>query len=374
MKKAIVSVINDLSTDQRVHKVCTSLHDMGFKVVLIGRRQRASLPLDPRRYRTQRMRLVFEKGPLFYFFFQLRLFSLLLMKKADVLVSNDLDTLLPNYLVSKIKNIPLVYDTHELFCEVPELQHSVLKKKIWKKLERFLFPKMKYVFTVNDSIAGIYKQEYGVNLHVLRNLPRRHFSGLETTIKTRQELGLPEDRKIILLQGAGINIDRGAEEAVLAMQYIDNALLVIIGSGDVIPALHRLTAKHGLKEKVHFIGRLPFQELKAYTLTADIGLTLDKDTNINYRYSLPNKLFDYIQAGVPVFASDLVEVRKIVEHYQVGCITTVMDPSGMGALLNECLNNETRLQAWKANCLKAAEELCWESEESVLREVYARLV
>ena len=132
MKRVIVSVINDLSTDQRVHKVCTTLFKLGYDVTLVGRRQRKSLPLEKRDYKTKRMFLLFEKGPLFYLEFQRRLFRYLLFHKADVLVANDLDTLLPNYLISKLKGSNLVYDSHELFCEVPELQSNPTKKKLWK--------------------------------------------------------------------------------------------------------------------------------------------------------------------------------------------------------------------------------------------------
>jgi glycosyltransferase involved in cell wall biosynthesis len=368
--KIIVSVINDLSTDQRVHKVCTTLHGMGYKVLLIGRKQKSSLLLEPRRYYTHRMRLIFESGPAFYFFFQLRLFFHLLFRKADVLLANDLDTLLPNYLVSKLKRIPLVYDTHELFCEVPELQSNPLKKKIWKRLERNLFPRLKYVFTVNESIARIYSDEYKVPVKVLRNIPRRNFALASVTPASRKELGLPEGKKIILLQGAGINMDRGAEEAVQAMQWIKGAVLLIIGSGDVVPVLKRMVLELQLEERVRFLPRLPFSELLQYTLLADIGLTLDKDSNINYRYSLPNKLFDYIHAGVPVLASNLIEVRRIVEEYNVGSILPDHQPETIAKILNEQLFNETQLKIWKENTKLATENLCWEKEEQALLKVF----
>jgi glycosyltransferase involved in cell wall biosynthesis len=368
--KVIVSVINDLSTDQRVHKVCTTLHSMGYKVLLIGRRQRQSLSLAPRRYYTRRMFLIFEKGPMFYAFFQIRLFLFLLLHKADVLVANDLDTLLPNYLVSVLKRIPLVYDTHELFCEVPELQRKPLKKRIWKGLERRIFPKLSHIFTVNDSIAGIYSREYGVPVKVVRNVPRFAFSAVDMPFASRREFELPEDKKIILLQGAGINMDRGAEEAVLAMEYVDGALLLIIGDGDVIPLLRKLAARPELAEKVRFVPKLPFAELKRYTQLADIGLTLDKDTNINYRYSLPNKLFDYIQAEVPVMASNLIEVRRIVEEFEIGCIVPDHNPHTIGKMLSSCLGNDTQMKIWKENTKLAGRRFCWENEENELRAVY----
>jgi glycosyltransferase involved in cell wall biosynthesis len=368
--KAIVSVINDLASDQRVDKVCTSLQGMGYEVLLVGRRLRRSAPLAIRTYPTSRMFLLFEKGPLFYAFFQLRLFFFLLSHRADVLVANDLDTLLPNYLISRLRGIPLVYDTHELFCEVPELQQHPAKRRIWKRLEQFIFPKLNDIFTVNDSIAGIYGAEYSKKLNVLRNVPRKSKELPGTS--SRSQLGLPEEKKLILLQGAGINMQRGAEEAVAAMADVHNAMLLILGNGDVIPALKEMVRAQNLGDKVLFLPRMPFQELRKYTLLADIGLSLDKDTNLNYRYSLPNKIFDYIHAGVPVLASDLPEVKKIIEGYAVGRISPDHEPKKLATILNEMLSDTTQMKVWKENTKLAAEKLCWEEEEQVLRAVYAK--
>ena len=369
MKRVIVSVINDLSTDQRVHKVCNTLDMLGYKVLLVGRKQRKSLPLKQRPYRTKRMALMFEKGPLFYAEYQLHLFFYLLFRKVDVLVSNDLDTLLPNYFISKIKTIPLVYDTHELFCEVPELQHNLAKKAIWKWIESWLFPKLNYVFTVNNSIARIYQEEYKVPVKVVRNVPLlAHQSSLKKISK--QELGIPTDKKIIVLQGAGINIDRGAEEAVEAMQYINNAVLLIIGSGDVIVILKQMVKNLNLSQKVQFIGKVPFETLLQYTEHADLGLTLDKDTNINYRYSLPNKLFDYIHAGVPVLSSNLVELKTIIDYYAVGTCIESHEPRHIADKIMSILSDTAMSQLWKKNAKIAAEKLNWEMEQAQLIAVY----
>lgn len=366
MKKAVVSVINDLVTDQRVHKTCTTLHEMGFDVLLVGRVRKDSLPLAPRPYRTHRMKLVFEKGVAFYFFFQVRLFFFLLRNKADVYVSNDLDTLWPNYRVSKFRGKPLVYDTHEIFTEVPELAGRPFKQKIWKRLERRIFPRLKNVFTVNASIADWYAQQYGLRPRVMRNIPRK-----AATVRklTRKELHLPEDRKIVVLQGAGINIHRGAEEAVEAMQYMEGVVLLVIGGGDVLPVLKEMVEKKGLDAKVIFAGKLPPEELRSWTRLADIGITLDKDTNINYRFSLPNKIFDYIHAGIPVLASDLVEVRRIVEEYRVGRIAASHDPQALAACIREMLDSPD-YPLWKENARIAAESLNWEKEEQELAAVF----
>jgi glycosyltransferase involved in cell wall biosynthesis len=346
---------------------------MGFDVLLVGRKQRTSLPLAARKYRVKRMFLLFEKGPLFYAEFQIRLFICLLLRNAAILVSNDLDTLLPNFLVSKITGAKLVYDSHELFCEVPELQDAPGKRKIWKAIERWIFPKLKHVFTVNGSIAQIYAEEYKVDVKVVRNVPLLSSS---TAIRhaSREELSIPVNKKIILLQGAGINIDRGAEEAVEAMSYVENAVLLIVGSGDVMDVLKKMSIDLGLENKVMFTGKVPFEKLVQYTRLADLGLTLDKDTNVNYRYSLPNKLFDYIHSGVPVLASDLVEVKSIVLGYKVGDIAYNHDPREIAGKFNLMINNEELASEWKKNCKIAAGKLNWEEEEKVLKEVYSRFL
>lgn len=370
-KKVIVSVINDLVTDQRVKKVCMTLENMNFDLLLVGRRLHNSPPMDRRPYAVRRMKLMFEKGPAFYACFQIRLFFFLLFHKSDLLVSNDLDTLLPNFLISKIKNIPLVYDSHEYFTGVPELQNSPVKQKIWKRVERWIFPRLKEVFTVNDSIAGLYEKEYGVRPVVIRNVPEKK---VQHEKKSRAELGLPENKNIMILQGSGINVQRGAEEMVDAMQFIDNAILLIVGGGDVLDTLKEKVIKGDLEGKVLFKPRQPYEKLMQYTNVADLGLSLDKDTNINYRFSLPNKIFDYLHAGIPVLASDLVEIRKIIETYQVGDFISDHKPKHIARKVNEIFSNTEKLKLWKQNTQKAADELNWENESVKLKEVYIKYV
>lgn len=358
-KIAVVSVINDLVTDNRVHKTCFTLEECGYKVILIGRTLPNSLPLPEWNFVSVRMNLFFKNGPLFYFFFNLRLLLKLLFIKADLLYSNDLDTLFPNFLVSRLKKIPMIYDSHELFCEVPELMHSPIKRKIWLKIESYIVPKLKTCITVNDSIATIFHKKYQVVFHSIRNIsdPPAGFKPL-----SRKELKLPEDKKIILLQGAGINIDRGAEELVDAMPGVKNAILLVIGSGDVWEVLKRKVNALNLEEKVFLINKLPKTDLMHYTANADLGLSIDKNTNLNYFNSLPNKVFDYIHAGVPILASRLPEIEKIILNYTVGDFITDHQPSNIANKLNELLLSP-KLIEYKSNTLNARKELNWQSEK-----------
>jgi glycosyltransferase involved in cell wall biosynthesis len=370
-KKIILSVTNDLTSEQRVHKVCLFLQSKGFDVTMLGRQRRNSLPLDKRPYSTKRLFLFFEKGPLFYAEYNLQLFFYLLFNKADILVANDLDTLLANYLASKIKGSGLVHDSHEYYTGVPELKGRFFVKKTWKAIEKFVFPKLKFAYTVNDSIAKLYKDEYNLDIKVVRNFPV--LAERNSTAKTKKRLDLPEEKKIILYQGS-VNVDRGLLEAIEAMQYVNDAVLIIIGNGDILEEVKEKAIKLHLGEKVLFKKKVPFEELWNYTLHADIGISLDKDTNINYKYSLPNKIFDFVHAGVPVLASDLVEIRKIYSKHDIGELIANHEPKHIAEKINSMLSNLEKMKQWKDNCFIAARELCWQNEERVLSEIFLPLL
>ena len=370
MKQVIFTVTNDIYTDQRINKMARTLHDMGFSILLVGVKRKDSLPFSPEYARVKRIPLVFHEKFWFYAEYNLKLFFFLLFKKFDLLVANDLDTLLPVHLVSKIRRKPVVYDTHEYFTGSPEVASRPKIFRVWKRLENFLFPKQKTIITVNESIAGLYEQEYSKKLHVVRNLPT--YRQPDTHIN-REALGLPAEKKLILLQGSGINVDRGAEELLLSMlpqHGINNAMLLIIGGGNVLDILKQIVEEEKLGDRVKFFPKMPYEKLLQYTAKADIGVSFDKDTSVNYRFSLPNKIFDYMVCGTPVLASDLPEVSAIIKKYDTGMIAKRHDPAHIAECIKTMLEDKVRLEQWKKNCLKAARELCWENEEPKVREIY----
>jgi glycosyltransferase involved in cell wall biosynthesis len=363
MKKVSLSVINDLVTDNRVHKVAVSLQKMGFEPVLIGRLLPESDALE-RDYQTHRMKLIFRKGAMFYFEYNLRLFIRLLNLKTDVFVANDLDTLPANYLASRIKQKPLVYDSHEYFTEVPELIGRPVVKSIWKGIEKLFVPKVDAAYTVCDSISEAYRDLYQVDFKVIRNLPVCSKSDNYEHLAVAQNMP-----KIILYQGA-LNMGRGLEAAIRAMLHLEGAELWLAGSGDITDQLKELVEELRLESKVKFLGRLPLHLLQEVTHRADLGISLEEDLGLNYRFALPNKLFDYIQAGVPVLVSNLPEMRKIVEHYQIGVIAESHQRKELAELIKIALFDQEKRLAWKQNLQIAAKELCWENEEEILQEIY----
>jgi glycosyltransferase involved in cell wall biosynthesis len=369
-KTAIVSVINDLVTDQRVARTCVLLTESGYHVIQVGRILPGSPPLPQKPWKMHRMWLVFKKGPLFYAEYNLRLFFFLLFRHTNLLFSNDLDTLLPNFLIHKIKRIPLVYDSHEFFTETPELTNRPLVRSIWLGLEKRILPRLRYVMTVNESLAAIFSRKYGIPVLSIRNVPPRQEMPQKSD---RGTLGLPARKNIILLQGSGINIHRGAEELIQAMAFLHETILLVIGGGDVIDTLKNMALQPDIDGKVIFLPRMPREELMRYTASVDLGLSVDKDICPNYHFSLPNKIFDYIHAGIPVLASALPEIRKIVEGYGVGrCIHSHI-PQALAHDIRSMLNDKAMLETYRSNCLKSREILCWENEKKPLVQLYESL-
>ena len=229
------SVTNCICYDQRVLKIAATVSKrLNCDITIIGRRSGDCSDSVSVPFKTVRFRMIFRRGFLFYKFFNIRLFFFLLFHNYDLLVSNDLDTLLPNFLASKLKRLPLVYDSHEYFTGVPEIQNRPFVKWVWKSIEKSIFPGLKNIMTVSEPIASLYEMMYQVRPLVVRNFSRNakdiiSFSHLELEIS-------PADF-LLIIQGTGINIDKGAEELIEAINISSGVALLIVGSGDVLPKL-----------------------------------------------------------------------------------------------------------------------------------------
>ena len=363
MKRIYLAVTNDLVTDNRVHKVASTLLKSGATVTLVGRIKSPNTPAIDRPYNTKRFKLIFKQGPFFYLEYNIRLFLFLLFRRFDIIVANDLDTLLASYFVSKLRSKKLVYDSHEYFTEVPELVNRKFPRKVWKYLEKKILPKIKYAYTVSESIAKTYFKLYGIEMQIVRNVPYLNTKSQKNEIKN-------SELKTILYQGS-LNVGRGLEHMIDAMAFIKNAKLIIIGDGDITNQLKKRIRSKNLENKIELKGRIPFEELMNETYKADLGIALEENLGLNYYYALPNKLFDYIQAGVPVLVSPFPEMQKIVKKYDIGTVYDHKSPQALADKINEIFDLKNRYLKWKKNTAKAAKELCWENEEKILIDIYS---
>ncbi|MFM2377325.1 MAG: hypothetical protein RLZZ165_2422 [Bacteroidota bacterium] len=364
-QRVIISVTSDLSNDQRVDRMASTLMEMGFSVCLVGRQRRDSPPLEPRAYPARRLRFYFERGKLFYLMYALKMSWWLLFRRVDILLANDLDTMLPNFLVARLRGKRLVYDSHEYWTEVPELMHRPLARAAWRLLERWTFPRVDLAITVNQSIAAMYAQSYGLQVNVIRNLPRTAPAAPPVR----------EKEKILLYQGA-LNIGRGIELMIGAMAFLPEYRLVVAGCGPLEAEIRRYAASLPHADRILFRGLVPPARLREETASAMLGMSLEEDLGMSYHFALPNKLFDYIQAGVPVLASDLPEMAAVVRRHRVGEVLGAEErtPEMLAARIRRMCEGGDKLAEYTANCHGAAKILNWESEEQKVRELFRPLL
>ena len=363
-KRIAVLVSNDLNHDQRVLKTCDSLVRNGWIPVLFGRELSESTKLTVP-FEAYRVRLPFQRGVGFYASLQLALLWQLLKHRCEAIWANDLDTLLPAYTVSRLRRLPLVYDSHEYFTEAAGLTGRPFQRGVWLDLERCLFPRVKAVITVNDSIAEAYRARYpkalcGMPL-VVRNMPRAKKEWHQVAERNwREELGIPADALFLILQGAFLDQDRGVVQAVEALRTQSDWYLVVVGAGAEWDWANQQV--EGMGGRLICLPKMPFETLRSLTAAADVGLSLDRGIHGNYWMSLPNKLFDYIHAGIPVVASPMPEVVRIVQNHGIGVIAEELDARGIATAIRELRQHD--FAAWRVRCLAAAKTLNWEAEEN----------
>lgn len=357
MKRLYFTVTNDLSFDQRMHRICTSLAQNGYRVTLIGRRLRHSSPLSQRPFEQKRLRCLFNKGFLFYAEYNIRLFFYLLFQKMDLVCAIDLDTILPCLFISKLKRTERVYDAHEYFTELKEVRTRPRVKKIWMLIECYALPRFRKGYTVSDGLAEEFKKNYGVDYSVIRNLP---------VLKDLPEVTMHEP--FLLYQGV-VNEGRGFEYLIPAMKQV-SCRLVICGDGNFMPQLKELIAEHKVQEKIELKGMLLPEELLPIAARATLGLALAEKEGINQYLALPNKFFDYVHAGLPQLTMNYPEYARINSQHKVAILIDKLSTDHIAIAITNALNNPPLLSELRSNCLAARMVFNWQKEEKKLIAFY----
>jgi glycosyltransferase involved in cell wall biosynthesis len=359
MKRIVLTVTNDLSYDQRMIRICSSLANAGYDTLLAGRKVKGSIELPPQSFQQKRIHCFFATGKLFYIEFNLRLFFFLLSCKTDIICAIDLDTIVPCYLVSILRNKKRVYDAHELFCEMKEIVQRPFIYRCWKMVERWTVPNFRMGYTVNQPIADEFHKMYNVQYEVIRNLP-----------VYRELPVVPKTEKYILYQGA-VNEGRSFETLIPAMKWV-HAPLIICGDGNFMEKAKRLVEQHELQSKVIFKGKLLPGELQAVTNSAWAGITLFDDAGKSNYYSLANRFSDYIQAGIPQVCVNYPVYRELNNKYGIAVLVDDLQPQTIANALNRLLTDQLLYDQLQQNCLQARKELNWQEEEKKLLAFYKK--
>ncbi|TGE28198.1 glycosyltransferase [Hymenobacter metallicola] len=366
MRTLIFTVTTDLNYDQRMQRICGSLARHGYQVLLVGRQWPASQPLTVQPYRQHRLRCWNNKGKLFYLEFNLRLFFYLLGQRAAAWCAIDLDTALPVWLRARVAGQPFVYDAHELFTEVPEVVARPGIQRLWRAVERFVVPRTTLAYTVGPALARVFEQRYQRPFAVVRNISRL---GAELP---PAPVAAPPDG-YILYQGA-LNAGRGLEALLEAMPAVAGRL-VLCGEGDLSEDLRARAARLGLLDsgKVEFRGYVLPEALRAVTSQAAVGIMLLENQGLSYYYSLANKFFDYLHAGIPQLIVDFPEYRYLNQQYEVAEVVELTPESIAGALNGLLRDNPARYHELAQNCRRARQAFNWQQEEHHLLALYQSL-
>jgi glycosyltransferase involved in cell wall biosynthesis len=361
-QRIIFAVTNDLTYDQRMIRICTSLCEAGYEVLLVGRSKLNSIPLRHQVFEQKRLKCLFQKGKLFYLEFNIKLFWYLLFKKTDAFAAIDLDTLVACTLASKIRSKKLVFDAHEYFEEVPEVTGRPLIKKIWQLVANLCIPKAHLAYTVNRALAQLFSEKYRIPFHTIRNVPYPY------GIISRNP---KQEKPIILYQGA-LNKGRGLEYLIQAMPRID-AICLIAGEGDLSGQLRTMVNDYGVKNKVTFLGYIEPDELKKITTQATIGYNVMENIGLSYYYSLANKFFDYIQAEIPQICAPFPEYTHINEKFNVALLCNCTSQEIISTI-NTLLTNEELYNNLRQQCKIAKKSFNWEDEDEKLKSMFRNVI
>lgn len=358
----IFTVTNDLSYDQRMMRICGTLADAGYGVELVGRKLKHSAPLDAKKYKQTRLTCWCTKGKLFYTEYNIRLFFFLLFSKAKVLSAVDLDTILPHTIVSKIRSKKLVFDAHEYFTEVPEVYNRKVTKAVWSALGNICIPHVDVAYTVSESLAGIFTGKYHKKFEVIRNVPL-----LTDTIPHKGNAQQP----IIFYQG-DVNEGRGLEQMINAIPSL-NATLHIAGDGPLLPELRVLVQTLNVSAKVKFLGYVKPELLPALLSEATLGLNMLENRGLSYYYSLANKFFAYMHAGLPQVCAPFPEYSLINASFEVAALSECTS-AALADTINDLLQDRNRYSKLQQHCSAAKEHYNWQSESKTLIRLYQHVL
>lgn len=382
-RRVCMHVLGVARTDNRVMREATSLAEAGFAVSIIDVEANSALPVEENIQGIHVRHIIMPSwyvSTRFKPWFLIKLSRLflhsvlqLMQVQANIYHAHDDHALLPCFIVACLRHKPLVFDAHELPLSDP----AVTRWRRLTKLSRYLFTRMisrcAGVITVSSPIAEeIYRNYHAKKVTLVRNTsPYRVIS---KSNKLRQYLAVSSDIRIVLYQG-GLQTSRELDRLILAAKFLEpDILIVIMGNGSIetTSQLKTLIVTERVVDRVKLIPSVPYEDLLDWTASADIGVIIySPDYSLNLRMCLPNKLFEYLMAGLPVLSSQLDAVVEVIKAYDVGQVISSLTPEDIAAAINAMLADRVALVRQRQKALEVAQhEFYWEKERTRLIDLY----
>ncbi|MCX7605809.1 MAG: glycosyltransferase [Bacteroidia bacterium] len=357
MPMVIHCILNNLTYEQRLHKIALTFAKEHLVEVVGIVRSRMEPIIADRPYRVSRLRVPFRRGPLFFLVANLQMFLYLLFRRGwNAVLASDLNILPACWLAASLKGKSLLLDSRELYTQTPFLKERAVRRFIWELAERFLYPKVGYILAVSPPIADYFSQRYKKPVWVVYNLPLRGRGFARPRLENR----------LLLYQGL-LHPYRGLEELILALGYVRGWKLWVVGDGPLRPYLETLAKQQRLMDRITFFGLVPFEAIQGYTQQATFGVSGEIPHVLNHKYALPNKAFDYLQQGIPLLVGEAPLLQALVRHYGCGRVVERWQPREIAYTLEEIEHAHEMYDVWVEKARVAAKELHWERQEPCLR-------
>jgi len=366
--------INEFTNASRVLKQVKSLKNNGLFsdiiIIALGSERLPENELIAEDIQLCRVRLLSRDLPKSLFFqgikyveFFIRIVIFLYKAKPVVINAHSLSVLPIAILSKRLFKAQVVYDAHELETETNG-SHG-FRKEVRKWLERKLIKHVDVTIVVSESIADWYANEYGISRpSVVLNAPNKREP--RTNNKFRKQLGIRDDQIILLYQGA-LMVGRGVHSILEAFKVrADNKVVaVFMGYGELGGDIEEAAASHS---NIFFFPAVSPDVVLEYTASADFGISLIENTCLSYYYCLPNKLFEYAMAGLPVLVSNMKDMSELVRKNNMGAVISDFSPVGINCAIDDFLSQD--LAAMKSNAYRVACENAWQVQECKMLEAY----
>jgi len=359
-QKVCIVFLGNAQHDSRITNLTNSLKEDGCKVSIIS----FDWFISSENFSNDELKIFkLTKGKfslLFYLGFALILIRELFKTKADIYFAEDLYTLPFVATIAKMKKAKVYYNSRELYAFLGGLRHRPFLQSVVKSVEKFFITKVDLVLTTGEMDSEFIEKFYGIkNTLVIRNIPLLQTPSAK--IDFRKLYNIADDKLILLYQGVLLE-GRGVPIIMRTMTKLTNTVLVILGDGEQKNNFQKLSRQLNISERVFYAGTISQRELINYTAGGDVGLSLIENISISYYHALPNKLFEYIMAGLPVLCSDLPQMKKIVEEFQVGESISAENENNIYLTLKRWSESPELLKSYRNNCLLAAQKLNWQEE------------
>jgi glycosyltransferase involved in cell wall biosynthesis len=368
---ATIAFLGNIDYDTRCYNLFNSLEQKGYDVNFIG------FDWMTENFRTQKGKKTIYKlykefsSLFFYFSFIYKLKWKLFRSNASVFFAEDIYTLPFVVIFAKMKKAKVFYDSRELYGHLAGLKDKKIIQRMLSWIEKKFIAKVDYIIVTGTMDAEYILDEYGLdNTIVLRNLPV--YRKPKKIIDLKEKLYIRADKKILLYQGVILQ-GRGLQPIFNALKKLPNCVLVILGHGEYEDYFKDMADEMNLHSQVFFLGKVNQNELINYTAAADVGLSLIENISLSYHYALPNKLFEYIMAEVPVIVSKLPQMMEIVVEYSVGEVIDLDNQDELIYKINSFIEEEELYANYKTNCVSASKFLHWDNEVDLLFNVLDNL-